>query len=56
MLDTFPETRWLADLIGMADIDTSDEDGAAPDASTLDAETEHASREKWQHRRINSRT
>jgi hypothetical protein len=55
MLDTFPETRWLANLIGVADIDASDEDGAAPDASTRDAGTQHASREKWQHRRINSR-
>jgi hypothetical protein len=24
-LDTFPETRWLANLIGVADMDTSDE-------------------------------
>ena len=25
MLDIFPETRWLANLIGVADMDTSDE-------------------------------
>lgn len=55
MLDTFPETRWLANLIGVADKYTSDEDGAAPDASIRDAGTQHASRDKWQHRRINSR-
>jgi AI-2 transport protein TqsA len=41
MLDTFPETRWLASLIGVADTDTSAEDGAPPDASTREAE--HAS-------------
>jgi hypothetical protein len=54
-LDTFPEMRWLANLIGVADMDISDEDGAAPDASTRDAGTQHASREKWQHQCINSR-
>jgi AI-2 transport protein TqsA len=43
MLDTFPETRWLANLIGVADMDTSAEDDAAPDASTRDAGAEHAS-------------
>ena len=41
MLDTFPETRWLANLISVADMDTSAEDGAPPDASTREAE--HAS-------------
>jgi AI-2 transport protein TqsA len=41
MLDTFPETRWLASIIGVADTDTSAEDGAPPDASTQEAE--HAS-------------
>jgi hypothetical protein len=40
-LDTFPETRWLASIIGVADTDTSAEDGAPPDASTQEAE--HAS-------------
>jgi hypothetical protein len=55
MLDIFPETRWLANLIGVADMDTSDEDDAAPDASTRDAGAEHASRERWPHRCINSR-
>ena len=43
MFDTFPETRWLASLIGVADADTSAEDGAPPDASTRDTEAEHAS-------------
>jgi AI-2 transport protein TqsA len=43
MLDTFPETRWLASLIGVADADTSAEDGAPPDASTRDTGAEHAS-------------
>jgi AI-2 transport protein TqsA len=43
MLDTFPETRWLANLIGVADMNTSAEDDAAPDASTRDAGAEHAS-------------
>ena len=37
MLDIFPETRWLANLIGVADMDTSAEDDAAPEASTRDA-------------------
>ena len=41
MLDTFPEMRWLANLISVAGMDTSAEDGAAPDASTREAE--HAS-------------
>ena len=41
MLDTFPETRWLASIIGVADADASAEDGAPPDASTQEAE--HAS-------------
>src|SRR5918995_6999282 len=55
MLDIFPETRWLANLIGVADMGTSAEDDAAPDASTRDAGAEHASRERWPHRCINSR-
>ena len=38
-----PETRWLANLIGVADMDTNAEDDAAPDASTRDAGAEHAS-------------
>jgi predicted PurR-regulated permease PerM len=38
MLDTFPETRWLASIIGVADTDTSAEDGAPSDASTREAE------------------
>jgi hypothetical protein len=54
MLDIFPETRWLANLIGAADMDTSDEDDAAPDASTRDAGAEHASRERWPHRCIDT--
>jgi AI-2 transport protein TqsA len=54
MLDIFPETRWLANLIGVADIDTSDEDDAAPDASSRDAGAEHASRERWPHRCIDT--
>jgi hypothetical protein len=54
MLDIFPETRWLANLIGVADMDTSDEDDAAPDASTRDAGAEHASRERWPHRCIDT--
>ena len=41
MLDTFPETKWLASLIGVADTDTSAEDGPPPDTSTREAE--HAS-------------
>jgi hypothetical protein len=54
MLDIFPETRWLANLIGVADMDTSGEDDAAPDASTRDAGAEHASRERWPHRCIDT--
>jgi AI-2 transport protein TqsA len=38
MLDTFPETRWLASIIGVADTDTGAEDSAPPDASTREAE------------------
>src|ERR687894_2406053 len=41
MLDTFPETRWLASIIGVADTDASADDGAPPDAPTREAE--HAS-------------
>ena len=42
MLDTFPETRWLANLIGVAEMDTSAVDDVAPDASTRNAGAEHA--------------
>ena len=42
MFDTFPETRWLASLIGVRDADTSASDDASPGAPTPDAEAEGA--------------
>jgi len=41
MFDTFPETRWLASLIGVSDAGAADD--AAPGALTQDEEAEHAS-------------
>jgi predicted PurR-regulated permease PerM len=38
MLDTFPETRWLASIIGVSSPDTDAPGGAAPGAPTSDAE------------------
>ena len=38
MLDTFPETRWLASIIGVSSPDTDAPGGAAPGAPTPDAE------------------
>ena len=42
MFGTFPETRWLASLIGVRDADTSASDDASPGAPTPDAEAEGA--------------
>ena len=39
MLDTFPETRWLASLIGVSDAGAAED--AAPGASTQDEKAEH---------------
>jgi AI-2 transport protein TqsA len=41
MLDTFPETRWLASLMGVRDAGAADD--AAPGTPTQDAEAEHPS-------------
>ena len=41
MFDTFPETRWLASLIGVSDAGAADD--AAPGALTQDEEAEHPS-------------
>jgi AI-2 transport protein TqsA len=38
MFDTFPETRWLASIIGVSSPDTDAPGGAAPGAPTPDAE------------------
>jgi AI-2 transport protein TqsA len=38
MFDTFPETRWLASIIGVSSPDTDSPGGAAPGAPTPDAE------------------
>src|SRR5918993_4293045 len=38
MLDTFPETRWLASIIGVSSPDTDAPGGATPGAPTPDAE------------------
>jgi AI-2 transport protein TqsA len=38
MLDTFPETRWLASIIGVSSPDTAAPGGAAPGTPTPDAE------------------
>src|SRR5215211_1681711 len=43
MFDTFPETRWLASLIGVADVNTSAVNGNTPDATTQGGEVEHSS-------------
>ena len=42
MLDTFPETRWLASIIGVSDAGTTAPDDAAPGAPTPSGETERA--------------
>jgi AI-2 transport protein TqsA len=42
MFDTFPETRWLASIIGVSGADTGAAGGAAPGAPTPDAEAERA--------------
>jgi hypothetical protein len=41
MFDTFPETRWLASLIGVSDAGAADD--ATPGASTQDEQAEHSS-------------
>jgi predicted PurR-regulated permease PerM len=41
MFDTFPETRWLASIIGVSDAGAAED--AAPGASTQDEEAEHQS-------------
>ena len=38
MFDTFPETRWLASVMGAGDADTGAADGTAPGPPTTDAE------------------
>ena len=38
MLDTFPETRWLASIIGVSSPDTAAPGGAGPGTATPDAE------------------
>jgi hypothetical protein len=38
MFDTFPETRWLASIIGVSGPDTDAPGGAPPGAPTPDAE------------------
>jgi predicted PurR-regulated permease PerM len=43
MFDTFPETRWLASLIGVADVNTSAVNGDTPGATTQGGEVEHSS-------------
>ena len=42
MLDTFPETRWLASLIGVSDAGTTAADDASPGAPTPSGEAERA--------------
>lgn len=42
MFDTFPETRWLASIIGVRGADTDAAGGTAPGASPPDAEAEVA--------------
>ncbi len=42
MLGTFPETRWLASLMGVGSPDTEAAGGAAPGAPTPDSEAERA--------------
>jgi len=43
MFDTFPETRWLASLIGVADVNSSPVNGNTPGATTQGGEVEHSS-------------
>jgi AI-2 transport protein TqsA len=43
MFDTFPETRWLASLIGVADVNSSAVNGNTPGATTQGGEVEHSS-------------
>jgi AI-2 transport protein TqsA len=43
MFDTFPETRWLASLIGVADMNSSAVNGNTPGATTQGGEVEHSS-------------
>ena len=42
MLDTFPETRWLASIIGVSDAGTTAPDDASPGAPTPSGEPERA--------------
>jgi AI-2 transport protein TqsA len=42
MFDTFPETRWLASIIGVSGADTRAADGAGPGAPAPEAEAERA--------------
>jgi AI-2 transport protein TqsA len=42
MLDTFPETRWLASIIGVSDAGTTAPDDASPGAPTPSGEAERA--------------
>src|SRR5215212_1842403 len=42
MFDTFPETRWLASIIGVSGVDTGAAGGAARGAPTTDADAERA--------------
>src|SRR5215213_7041014 len=42
MLDTFPETRWLASIIGVSDAGTTATDDASPGAPTASGEAERA--------------
>src|ERR671910_728396 len=42
MFDTFPETRWLASIIGVSGADTRAADGAGPGATAPDTEPERA--------------
>ena len=43
MFDTFPETRWLASLIGVADVNSSAVNGNTPGATIQGGEVEHSS-------------
>jgi AI-2 transport protein TqsA len=42
MFGTFPETRWLASIIGVSGVDTRAADGAGPGAPAPDSEPERA--------------
>src|SRR5215217_7793893 len=48
MFDTFPETRWLASIIGVSDAGAADD--AAPGASTQNEQAEHQSGRARLHR------